>query len=51
MTTDTNGVEVRTLEELRDNFDVESVIGHFKAGELRHRENIARLKADRENRF
>ena len=29
-----NGVEVRTLEELRDNFDLERVIGYFQSGEL-----------------
>ncbi len=29
-----NGVEVRTLEELRGNFDLESVVGYFQSGEL-----------------
>ena len=31
---DINGVEIRTLEELRDNFDLETVVGYFKTGEL-----------------
>ncbi len=29
-----NGVEVRTLEELKNNFDVESVVGYFNDGRL-----------------
>lgn len=28
------GVEVRTLEELRDNFDLERIVEYFKSGEL-----------------
>lgn len=29
-----NGVQVRTLEELRENFDLESVLGYFENGKL-----------------
>lgn len=29
-----DGVEVRTLEELRENFDLENIVGYFKNGEL-----------------
>lgn len=29
-----NGVEVRTIEELRENFDLESVLGYFTNGKL-----------------
>ena len=29
-----NGVEVRTLDDLRNNFDLEAVVGYFKTGEL-----------------
>ncbi len=29
-----NGTEVRTLEELRENFDIESVLGYFADGKL-----------------
>lgn len=28
------GVEIRTLDELRNNFDLEDVVGYFKTGEL-----------------
>lgn len=30
-----NGAEVRTLEELKENFDLESVLGYFTDGKLR----------------
>lgn len=30
-----NGIEVRTIEELRENFDVESVLGYYVDGTLR----------------
>ena len=29
-----DGAEVSTLEELRDNFDLEAVVGYFKSGDL-----------------
>ncbi len=29
-----NGVEIRTLDDLRNNFDLEEVVGYFKTGEL-----------------
>lgn len=29
-----NGIEIRTLEELRDNFDLETVVDYFQSGEL-----------------
>ncbi len=29
-----NGIQVRTLEELKDNFDLESVLGYFENGKL-----------------
>ncbi len=29
-----NGVEIKTLENLRENFDLEKVVGYFKSGEL-----------------
>ncbi len=29
-----NGAEVRTLEELRENFDLESVLGYYTDGKL-----------------
>ena len=29
-----NGTEVRTLTELNDNFDIESIVGYFKSGML-----------------
>ena len=28
------GAEVRTLDELREHFDLESVLGHYKSGKL-----------------
>lgn len=30
-----NGAEVRTLEELRENFDLESILGYFTDGKLK----------------
>ena len=29
-----NGAEVRTLDELKENFDLESVLGYFADGKL-----------------
>ena len=29
-----DGAKVSTLEELRENFDLEAVVGYFKSGDL-----------------